>query len=78
MVTKQNQKAVKTLTGAIRARKAKKGLLALAIEIANKAANKLSGIDRTSQLSEKGTVGNRLFELGEECNNHPRVSEEDR
>ena len=63
--TKQNQKAVNTLTDAIKAKKAKKELLALAIESANKTANKFSEIDKTSHLSQLGTVGNKLLEIGE-------------
>jgi hypothetical protein len=63
--TKQNQKAVNTLTDAIKARKAKKELLALAIESANKTANKFSEIDKTSHLSQVATVGSNLSEIGE-------------
>ena len=43
-----------TLTDALRARKAKKELLSLAIENAIKTANTLSGIDKTSYLSQLG------------------------
>lgn len=70
--TKPNQKTVNTLTDAIRARKAKQELLALAIESANKTANKLSGIDRSSQLSQLGTIGNRLLEIGEKLQQPPK------
>ena len=63
--TKQNNKAISTLTDAIRARKAKKELLSLAIESANKTANKFSEIDKTSHLSQLGTVGNKLLEIGD-------------
>jgi hypothetical protein len=52
----EKQKSVNTLIDAIRARKGKKWLLSLAIENANKTANKLSGIDKTSHLSQIGTV----------------------
>ena len=50
----KKQKSMNTLTDAIRARKAKKELLSLAIENAIKTANKLSGIDKTSYLSQLG------------------------
>ena len=68
----QNSKSINTLTDAIRARKAKKELLALAIESANKTANKLSGLDRSSQLSQLGTVGSKLSEIGERLQPPPK------
>ncbi len=43
----------------------KKELLALAIDNAKKTANKLSGLDTSSQLSQLGTVRSRLSEIGE-------------
>jgi len=70
--TKQNNKAISTLTDAIRARKAKKELLSLAIESANKTANKLSGLDRSSQLSQLGTIGSNLSEIGARLQQPPK------
>jgi hypothetical protein len=65
--------SINTLTDAIRARKAKKELQALAIESAKKTANKLSGLDRSSQLlSQIGTVGSRLSEIGEKLEQPPK------
>ena len=68
----KDHKAISTLTDAIRARKAKKELLALAIETANKTANKLTGLDRSSQLSQLGTVGSKLSEIGERLQQQPK------
>jgi hypothetical protein len=59
------QKTVNTLTDAIRARKARKELLSLQIESANKTANKFSEIDKTSHLSQVATIGSNLSEIGE-------------
>ncbi len=49
-----------TLTGAIRAKKARKELLSLAIESANRTAIKLSETDKTSKLLQNATVGSKL------------------
>ena len=70
--------SINTLTDAIRARRAKKELQALAIESAKKTANKLSGLDRSSQLSQIGIVGSKLSEIGEKLEQPPKISEEDR
>ncbi len=66
-----------SLIYAIRARKARKELLSLAIEHAKKTATKLSGIDKTSHLSQIGTIGSKLLDIGKKCNNHEEVREED-
>ena len=68
----KKQKSMNTLTDTIRARKAKKELLALAIESANKTANKLTGLDRSSQLSQLGTVGSKLTEIGDRLQQPPK------
>jgi hypothetical protein len=73
----KNQKSVNTLTDAIRARKARKELLSLAIESANKTANKFSEIDKTSYLSQAATVGSNLTEIGEKLE-QPRRSKRGR
>ena len=66
------KKSMNTLTDAIRARKARKELLSLAIENANKTANQLTKIDRTSQLSEIATIGSRLSKVGERLQQAPK------
>lgn len=68
----KTQKSVNTLTDAIRARKARKELLALAIESANKTANKLSEIDKTSKLSQIATLGSKLTEIGDRLQQPPK------
>jgi hypothetical protein len=65
----KNQNAINTLTNAIKAKKARQEsqeLLSLAIERANKTANKFSEIDKTSHLSQVATVGSNLSAIGEE------------
>ncbi len=52
-------KSINTLSHAIRARKARKELLSLTNENANKTADKWSGIDKTSQLSKIATLGSK-------------------
>ncbi len=61
----KNHKSINKLTDAIRARKARKELLALATENANKTADKLSEIDKTQHLSQIAKVGSKLSEIGE-------------
>ncbi len=68
----QNLESMNTLTDAIRARKANNEFLALAIDNAKKTTNKLSGLDRSSQLSQLGTVGSRLSEIGERLEQPPK------
>ena len=68
-----NPKAVNTLTDAIRARKARKELLSLAIESANKTANKLSEIDKNSLYSQMATVGSNLTAIGEKMQQGPKA-----
>ena len=68
----KTQKSVNTLTDAIRARQARKELLALAIENANKTANKLSEIDKSSHLSHVATVGSKLTEIGNRLQQPPK------
>jgi hypothetical protein len=72
----QDQKTISTLTDAIRARNARKELLSLAIESANTTANKLSGIDKTSHLSQIATIGSKLSEIGEELQPPPKSKRE--
>ncbi len=69
----QNQKIINTLTDAIRARKARKELLWLAIERANKTANKLAGIDKTSLYSQLATVGSNLWAIAEKMQQEPKA-----
>ena len=72
------QKSINTLTDAIRARKAKKELLSLAIENANKTANKLSGIDKTSHTAQIAKIGNKSSAIGEKMQQEPRRSKRGR
>ena len=51
----KNQNAINTLTNAMKAKKARQELLSLAIERANKTANKFSEIDKSSNLSQIAT-----------------------
>ena len=69
----QDPKAVNTLTDAIRARKARKEIQSLAIERANKTANKLSEIDKKSLYSQFATVGSNLEAIGEKLEQKPKV-----
>ena len=69
----QDPKAVNMLTDAIRARKARKELLSLEIERANKTANKLSGIDKNSLYSQIATVGSNLSAIGETMQQAPKA-----
>ena len=68
----KDQKSVNTLTNAIKARKARKELLTLAIENANKTANKLPDIDKTSKLSQIATLGSKLTEIGDRLQQPPK------
>jgi hypothetical protein len=72
----KNQKTVNTLTDAISARKARKEFLSLAIESANKTANKLSEMYITSHLSQIATVGSNLSEIGEKLQQPRRSNRE--
>ncbi len=56
-----------------KSKKARKELLALQIESANKSANKFSEIDKTSYLSQAATVGSNSTEIGEKLE-QPRRS----
>ncbi len=56
----KNQKAISTLTDAIRAKKARKELLSLAVASANKTADTFSEEDKTSRLSQIATIGSKL------------------
>ena len=68
----KNQNAINTLTNAIKAKKARQELLSLAIERANKTANKFSEIDKTSHLSQAATVGSNLSAIGEKLQQPPK------
>lgn len=68
----KHQKAINTLTNAIKAKKARNELLSLAIENANKTANKLSEIDKISHLSHVATVGSNLSTIGERLQQPPK------
>ena len=68
----KNQNAINTLTNAIKAKKARQELLSLAIERANKTANKFSEIDKTSHLSQVATVGSNLSAIGEKMEQSPK------
>ena len=68
----KKQNAINTLTNAIKAKKARQELLSLAIERANKTANKISEIDKTSHLSKVATVGSKLTEIGERLQQPPK------
>ncbi len=61
----KNQKQLVRMTDAIRAKKARQEILSLAIESANKTANKFSEIAKTSKLSQIATVGSKLSQIGE-------------
>ena len=61
----QNLKSISTLTDAIRAKQARKELLSLAFESANKTANNFSEIDKTSKLSQIATQGSKLSKIGD-------------
>ena len=74
----KKQKSINTLTDAIRARKAKKELLSLAIENANKTANKLSGVDKASHIAQIAKIGNTLSAIGEKMQQEPRRSQRGR
>jgi tRNA nucleotidyltransferase (CCA-adding enzyme) len=68
----QNQKSINTLTDAIRARKARKELLSLAIERANQPEPK-SSIDKTSLYSQMATAGSNLEAIGEKLEQVPKA-----
>ncbi len=61
-----------TLTGAIRAKKARKELLSLAIGSANRTAIKLSETDKTSKSLQNATVGSKLSKKGERLQQVPK------
>ncbi len=63
------------MTEARRARNSRKELLSLAIEGINKEASKLSGIDKTSHLSQIATIGNKLSAIGEKLRGRPLESQ---
>ena len=68
----KKQNAINTLTNAMKAKKARQELLSLAIERANKTANKFSEIDKTSHLSQVATVGSNLSAIGEKMQQSPK------